>query len=180
MKKKRTKKHNPMINYSRVVTSTFAKAQLGVLYMGSKKLCELVSLKDYKKQRSTLTLCDSIMNYPLVWTVINAVFLIESNGKLKSFYEELSPNHPCLQHQMSDDLTKHHKRMIDEIRSKNLTKNIVNIGWLALPFKLDLDEYLKEIDTLFTLYGAFDGRDHFIENVNETIINKHELIGISA
>lgn len=178
--KKRNKKHNPMVSYARVIESTFARSKIGVLYMGTNKCCDFVSLKTYKKEKSTVTLCDAIMNYPLIWTVINAVFIVESNGKLKSFYEELAPNHPCLQHQMSDALNLEHKRMIDEIRSKNLTKNIVNIGWFAVPYKLDLDENLEELDKLFTLFGAFDGREHFLANVNESIINKYELIGECA
>lgn len=169
-KKKRTKKFNPIHTQTKIIESTFERYKVGILYIGSNQFCDFISFKTLKKELNTINMCNSIMEYPLKWTVINAVFMIESNGKYKIDYEELAPVGRCLQSQMSDALTMYHKKLIDGLLAKNLGKNIVNIGWFAVPFNFDLDENIERLTDMFELHGAFSNKAKFVNTVGENII----------
>lgn len=155
---KKRKKYNPRKYHSVYMEGNFRALELGILYLGNDKCCSVVCLKTFNKLDITLKTCQYLFNTPLAWSVINGVFLIESKGKLKSIYEEIHPinNQRCLQAQLTHALNQEHRRLVQELRDKGLSDNICNIGWLATPYTLDLDEHLTHIDSVFSHYGAFD------------------------
>lgn len=164
-KTKRTKKYNPHKTDTMVVEHLIRSSQLGVLYISNTNCCDLVHIPSKKIYTNTQRICNALTSCNLDWHVINALFLKESNGKEKAIYEELSVPNRCRQHQIVSSLNEHHGRLIREQVNKGLGKNILNIGWLATPYELDLDENIDELDVLFSTFGAYKNPIVFVDNL---------------
>lgn len=169
-KPKRTKKYNPIKTTAFYVSSIFKGKSLGVLYVGHNQCCNIIDINTLTKLRVTKEMALALFNTPLRWHVVNGVFMRENNGKFKSILEMCVAPHPCLQTQLSVSLGQEHSRMVQEQIDKGLRKNIINIGWLATPYELDLDEHIEFIDKVFTHFNAFD----------ETCIPSERLVKFTA
>lgn len=151
----RNKKYNPHKNSHLVIQRSFRQSNLGILYVGGNAYCGLVNLKTGKSFNPTKSMCDALLNTQLHWTVINAVFLRESNGKHKAVMEELGAPVKCYQRQLANTLQIEHMRLYRETLAK-APKNVLNLGWLATPYDLDLDTHYEQVESVFELNDAYD------------------------
>lgn len=151
---KRTKKYNPHKNASACVERALRQSSLGVMYISGDKYCGMVNLITMERFNPTQKLCDMLLTTRLNWTVVNCVFLKESNGKTKLIMEEIASPLRCYQHQLSNSLQELHLDLLEEWEAK-AGKNITGLGWLATPYSADLDSQYEHINNLFNKYGAY-------------------------
>lgn len=154
-KPKRNKKYNPQKNRSILIESSLRKSNVAIYYVGGHKACGFVDLDSLEILKTTNFLANTVTARKLNWSILNCVFLRESNGKYKIIAEEVGSPHECYQHQLSDSLFDTHKALVNDLVAKGLKKNILNVGWLAVPFKYSFDD-MEMVDKLFTKLGVYD------------------------
>ncbi len=145
------KKYNPKKSMNKVVK--YSLRNWGMVWAGTGTLdCYLGNLRTGKIARPNPAQATALLNEPFQWHIVNAVFCRDQNGQEYMQEETIVINDACLQSEVVDFATEHHKSII---KSANPNHKIT-VGWLACPV-IDVDIVPQDnIDRIFRALGVYD------------------------
>jgi hypothetical protein len=146
--KQRTKKYNPLKQLDLVAKQALKNAAIG--YVTGSEGCKLIDLRNKRVSNASHTTVKLISTLRHKWSVLIAVFGIDSNNKKYMKAEEVYVNRPVLQSELSSILNDKHALLNKKFNQKHL----ISCGWLATPFVKDWQE--SDAFEVLTTLGAFE------------------------
>lgn len=150
-KKPRKKKYSPKKTLNKAVR--YSLRNWGMVWAGTEQLqCYLGNLRTGKLARPNPAQATALLQQPFKWHIVNAIFCRDQNGREYMQEETLVITDACLQDEVVDFVTEHHKSVIKGANQNHR----ITIGWLACPI-FDVDEVPQDnIDKIFRALGVYD------------------------
>ena len=145
---KRNKKYNPLKQLDLVAKQALKNAAVG--YVTGGEGCKLVDLRSGQPSNASYTTVRLISTLRHEWSVLIAVFGIDSSGQKYMKSEEITVTRPCFQSELIDTLNEKHAAL-----GKNFNQaHLINYGWIGTTYVKNWDE--AEAFDLLTNLGAFE------------------------
>ena len=145
--KKRNKKHNPMkaaISASNVLAKRYMFAMVG-------KSEPVILTRTGKRPKSVSNaLLSALLDVPQHWSVYMAALLRDNQGRDYVQSIEINLKNKMTQAGLTTDINDMHHELLNETNPRHF----VNVGWIASPARLDIDD--EQASDIMTKLGGWD------------------------